>query len=61
MSFMEKKIPGPRTELAHGNFYSTEVADAIGVTGQLVIIVLSTQTKNGNELKTITRSILKKP
>jgi hypothetical protein len=31
MSFMEQKIPGPRTELAHGNFYSKDVADAIGV------------------------------
>ena len=28
---MEQKIPGPRTELAHGGFYSQELADAIGV------------------------------
>ena len=31
LSFMEQKIPGPRTELAHGGFYSQELADAIGV------------------------------
>ena len=31
MSFMENKIPGPRTESAHGSFYSPELADAIGI------------------------------
>ena len=30
-SRMENKIPGPRVEMAHGNFYSQELAGAIGL------------------------------
>jgi len=30
-SRMEQKIPGPRVEMAHGNFYSQELASAIGL------------------------------